>query len=313
MVFFFAVGVYGSHISSTEELIPFVALFILLVFSPFLMSLILSKNYPNLRIVSPFWLALVSFAEILIAAVNFIAIEGLIGLIVFGGLYLLAGYGEDRITTRVLGIAIEKEQIYFEHLHVVADIDDVLKQLSIPAIRNLLKLSDVMEGNSTQGQVLKTRKKRGENCACRLSLARTEGDTKTAELKTAYFEKGRYTLTTSLDFLEWARETSRNISDALGNPERDRHYGVKPIVRFTNKAQDPLIDSVVADLQGYIAKSKKFSTVERIKIVALIAFLAVTPIMFVIGAEPTGVAFVVIDVVLAMFETSDALKRRPRG
>jgi hypothetical protein len=311
---------FASNISPTGQLIslstsywaPFAVLFILVVFSPFLMSLILSKTYPNIQIVSPFWLALVSFVEILITGIGVGSLPNLGTLILVDLLYLATGYVEDGLTPKLLGIAVEKEQIYFEHLHIIAYIDDVLKQLTIPVIKNRLRLSNVIEGDATQGYILKTRKKRGENCAYKLSLARNEENKKATELKIVYFEKGRYVLTSSPDFLEWMREISDYLQDVLSRPDRDLHFAVTPIVRLTNQAQDSLIDSVMSDMEGYVAKYKRFSLSERIGLIAFVAILGSTATMFFVGRESYALVLGVIDALLAIYEVRDILNRRSR-
>jgi len=172
--------------------------------SPIAISLALSKTRPKLRIVPPFYITLVSAIWLYISWFNTFDLATAF-FTVYGGAGLAAcGYVEDKLITSILGVAAERESIYYEQLTVFADINDVKNRLSIPEIKTSLSLRDRIDGDSEHGYTFKTR--RNADFVNKITLTKSNVYPETTVMKIVYYEEGRYNLRVSLRFLEEAKK-----------------------------------------------------------------------------------------------------------
>jgi hypothetical protein len=294
----------------TPSLFPqFVTLVVMVLIGPFLVSLLLTKREPTLKIVPPFYVAIFGFAWILIFwLIPYESIRAFLA-IVFGVTLLFVGRMEDRLVTSVLGIATDRECIYFEHLRVYAQIEEVKARLSVPEIMDNLFLSDRVEGNAEQGYMFRT--ERGYDVVNKILLVRDEHfpETPITNVKIAYYYKKRYNVQFSPTFLENCRRTSGYIRDIFLNRDRDAAMPLEVIVPLTNNVRDPLIDSIIDELMGYYARSKRLSRFDKIKIGAVLGIATMTVGLFVFDQPQLGVASIVLDTFLALSELPDIVRR----
>jgi hypothetical protein len=269
----------------------------------------MSRSYPNLKIVWPFWLAMITSIEILAAGLIIASAPLVLAAIIFGGPYLIASYFEDSLVVKLHGITVEKEYLYFEHLLIIgADIIAAMNQLMNPVIADSLKISGFPEGDPEKGFLIRIKEK---GKFCKIKLIKSESDPKSSELKIVYYQKGRYTLIATPKFLEWKTEKSSVLQGVFSRLEREKHYEVKPIISLTNRSQDSYIDEAVKDIQqGYFATFKTFSMQERLKIIALVALIGATIVLFLVGATIEAIGYAVFDIVIVIYDVLDISKKR---
>ncbi len=292
---------------ASYQAVPFLGLVIIAITMPLTLSLILTASQHELRVVPPFYIASISWTLVFVLWVN--PTNGLTMITpttILGILYASIGYAEDWVTTQVLGITTERENIYYEHLTVYAEINDVKARLAIPEIRRCLCLSERIEGNVEQGYLLKT--KGGFTFRKQILVIRNKESPLLTDIKIVYYEKGRYCLRVSSNFLEEARETSAYLKDILYN--RNPKLGFAVIIPFTNTACDTLIDRVIDDMQGYYARSKQLSNVDRFKIAIALLIIPLTVTLFLIEQPLYAALSIAIEVLLAVSQLPDIIRRQ---
>jgi hypothetical protein len=279
------------------------ALFIIAaVITPFLLSLLLTTIQPELRIVPPFYITLISFAWLFVLWVNPSNVSAtLTPVITLGTFYVTLGFAEDKLATLILGIAAERERIYFEYLTVYSDIDDVKARFAVPEIRRELFLSERIEGNAEQGYLFKTR--RGLFFKNQILVTRSKEYPHSTDVKIVYYEEGKYNLKISPVFPEVTRKTSLYLKDVLYN--REPKLGFEVAVEFTNTARDSLIDRVIDEMRGYYVRSKQFSYADKFKIAMLAGVLILTVVLFLIEQPVYGALTIAIEVLLAVLALPD--------
>jgi hypothetical protein len=283
------------------------ALIIMVIISPFLLSLILTKRKPNLRLVPPFYIAWVSYVWLIIVQSYPFSTTTVTDSVLLGGIFVAICYLEDRAVTLILGITAERENIFFEHFKAFAQIEDVRNKLSVPEIRSELTLSPRTEGNSELGYRLHTR--REFTSVNRILLTRDkEYPDELTDVKVVYYAMGRYSLTMSPYFLEHWKKTSGYLKDIF--TERDPIIGIEKITDFQNNVRDPLVDSVVDDLMGYYVKSQRVSMLDKIKVGATIGIFVIAVYLFVIGQPVYGGLSAILDAIFALSELPDILRRQ---
>jgi hypothetical protein len=284
------------------------ALFLIFaVITPFLLSLILTAIQPEPKIVPPFYITLISFAWLFVLWVNPHNVSAtLTPTITLGLFYVALGFAEDKLTTSILGIATERESIFFEHLTVVAEIEDVKARLIIPEIRRRLYLSERVEGNAEQGYLFKSIG--GFIFKNQILLTKNKDSPQSTDLKVVYYEQRKYNLTVSRDFFEQASKNLVYLYEILYN--RTPSFGFYIVTDFTNKATDPLIDKVIDDLRGYYVKSKQFSNADKFKVVMFVGILILTAALFLIEQPLYGELTIAIEVLLLVFELPDVIRRQ---
>jgi hypothetical protein len=150
-------GSYDLEYASLSTNLTLLALIIITVVSPFMFSLVLSKLRPTLRIVSPFYITMVTFGFVT-AIWGLTSVGNFFLSILIGGMLVAVGYIEDIPSTAILGKGTDRANIYFEQLSVYADLEEVKKRLSIPEIRKGLILCEKAEGTDEQGYTFLTLK-----------------------------------------------------------------------------------------------------------------------------------------------------------
>jgi hypothetical protein len=278
---------------------------IILVLSPLLASLALSKKQP-LRIVPPFYVAVVTFGFI-IAIWGITSSSNFILSVLVGGMFAVVGLIEDVAATTILGIASDRANIYFEQLTVYADIDDVKARLTVPEIKDGLFLSDKIDGDSEKGYTFKTTH---ENYlfSHKITLTKSKEEAATTILKIVYFDVGKYNLTSSPAFIEEATKISLYLKEILGNRKPNIMFARD--VGFTNEAQDSLIDCIIDDNRGYYVKSKRFTKLDRFRIGAIFLIAVIAIILFAVEQTTYGALIAVLDALITVSQIPNLLKKQ---
>lgn len=274
---------------------------------PFILSLILTAIQSELRIVPPFYITLISAAWMLVLWVNTSNVSTqLAPTLTLGMFYVTLGYGEDYATTYILGKAVERESIYYEHLRVYADIEDVKARFMVPEIAQSTHLSERVEGNAEQGYLFKT--KSGPIFKNDIWINRDKDFPEVTSIKIVYYEVGRYNLRVSPRFIEEAHKMSRYLEDVFIYHEPK--MGVEIIVPFTNKAFDRSIDRILDEMRGYYTRSKQFSTTDKFKIALLVGILILTGILFAIEQPTYAILSIAIEVLIAVLGLPDIIRKQ---
>jgi hypothetical protein len=291
----------------THNAVPMIiGLSALVILSPLLLSLVLTKRQPELKIVSPLWITMVTFIWILIVEI-FPPLTGTSVLAVYFGAFLLfVGWAEDSFAISMLGIATTRESIFFEHLKVYKEIDQVKTRLSTPEIRAALDLSEIVEGDAGQGYTLRTIGKYFD--AYRILLTKDKKHPNWTDVKIVYFRKGKYNLEVSPSIIEIAKLSSAGVKDVFEN--RKPRMKIKVIVPFKNNVIDPLVDSVIDEMRGYIYRFRRIPMESRIKAIGFVVILVITIGLFVAGQFAYGGITGAIDVLYLFTELSDMLRER---
>lgn len=294
-------------ISDLYRIIITVSYILFAILLPFILSLILTGIQPELRIVPPFYITAISWAWMFVLWINPNNASTMITpTILIGMFYVALGIAEDKLTTAILGIAIERRNIYFEHLRVYATIDEVKDRLTIPEIRRSLYLSDRVEGNAEKGYTFKT--KGGYVFINRILIIKDKDFPELTSLKIAFYEKRSYSLKVSPSFIEESHKTLWYLKDVFIGHEPE--IGLEVILPFTNSTSDILIDNVVDDLRGYYVKSKQFSIRDRLTIASLVGILALTIVLFLIEQPIYAGLSIAIEVLLAVLQLPDLIRKQ---
>jgi len=299
-------NLYAGTLFSPEVLPQFVILLVAVFLSPFLISLILTKREPELKIVPPLYITLLSFVWITIFWLSTFGTAEIFLISLLEGTLVGCGLVEDRLVTTILGMTAERESIYFEHFRAYAEIGDVKARLAIPEIKDHLLLSDRVDGDSEKGYVFRT--KRGYAFIIKISLTRDRQFAELTDVRIVYYEKARYNLRVSANFLEYAKDTSLYLKDIF--PHRERPIGVEVITSLTNTVHDSLIDSIIDEMYGYYTQYKRLSGWDILKIGALLGILVFTIVLFVYGLTLYGGLTALIDGLFALSELPDILRRQ---
>lgn len=294
-----------TQLFTSSSLPQFIVLLIMLFLSPFLTSLALTKRTPELKIVPPFYVSLIGCAWLFAVWVFPFRYDSIL-ISLFGVFLIFLGYVEDNFVTSTLGLATERENIYLEHLKVFADIEQVKMRLTISAIEENLALSERVEGDSEQGYIFHTQS--GFDFVNKISLVRDAKSSCQTDLRIVFYEKGRYNLRFSESFLEHSRKTRAYIKDILSNRAPPMKF--ETVTAFTNNICDPLVDSVVDELQGYYMRYKRVPKVDAIRILAFLGILGLTVILFVLEQPAYGSLTAAIDFLIAVSELPDVWRRR---
>lgn len=300
--------VEGTINFSAAPLSNIVALWILaviLILSPLLASLALSKMQP-LRIVPPFYVAVVTFGFIIVIW-GITSSSNFIESVLLGGMYTFVGLIEDVAATKILGIASDRANIYFEQLTVYADIDDVKARLTVPEIKDGLFLSDKIEGNSEKGYTFKIT---NENYiySHRITLTKSKEEPETTILKIVYFYVGKYNLTSSPAFIEESTKISLYLKEILRNRKPNIMFARD--VGFTNESQDSLIDKIIDDNRGYYVKSKRFTKLDKFRIGAIILIAVIAIVLFAVEQTTYGALIAALDALITVSQIPDLLKKQ---
>lgn len=295
-----------SSLPSLYQSLILIGFLIVAILLPLILSLLLTTFKPEPRIVPPFWITVVSFAWLFVLLINSSNVSTLLlPTIIVGLFYVTIGRLEDVAAIAILGIAAERESIYYEYLIVYSDIDDVKAKLTIPEIRNALLLAERVEGNAEQGYLFKTKK--GFTFKSRILITRNNEYPKLTDLKIVYFEKGSYSLEVSPNFLENAKKNSVYLKDILCN--REPKLGFEVVVELTNTARDSLIDKIIDEMHGYYLKSKQLSNVDKFVIFTFVGVLILTIALFMIEQPLYAGLSIAIDVLLAVSELPDIIRK----
>ncbi len=283
----------------------FLILAALVFLSPLLSSLLLTKTEPKLKIVPPYWISLVVMGWVLIHWYYPLTPISSISLI-FGGLLVLVARAEDIVVTSIIGKAAEREVIFFEHLLVYANIESVKNRLCVPEIRTELALSSRIEGNVEEGYTLRT--ERGFDFCNRFLLTKDKQYLEEAtNLRIAHYQIGRYNLRTTPVFIEHMDKTSGYVERIL--LYREPRLAFERITPLTNNVQDVLVDTIMDELMGAYAKSKRYSALDKVKIGATISIAVVSVILILIGQSVYGGFSAILDILYALSELPDVVRR----
>jgi hypothetical protein len=272
---------------------------------PFVLSLLLTQTRPKLRIVSPFWIGLVSWLWFFTpwASSNSSMIAS---AVFFGVFYVATCLCEDLLTISIMGIATERENIYYEYLTVYAGIDEVRARLMTPEIREGANLSERMEGNAEQGYLFKTQ--RGYHLNTPISITRNKEDPNITDVKIAYYWENRYNLSVFPLFIEMARKSSAYIKDVFRYREPMLPFAIN--IPFTNNVRDPLIDRIIDEMCGYYVRSKQLSYGDRFIIASFIGIFVLIIVLFLIREPLWALLSLVTDVLIAAIGLPEVFRRR---
>jgi len=302
----------GQVIDITPLLDPivllwFVILLVLVFSSPLLLSLFLSQREPKLRTVSPFHITVISFIWIIIT--QFSLTPNGIYVLLFAVILTAAGRLEDSVATSILGLTAERDSIYFEHLLVYAEIEEVRKRLLIPEIRKQLHLLEFVEGSTKEGYILRTHT--DFEFVNNIQLTKDDNAPQITHFKIVYYEKGKYDLRKSSNLFEAARKTSSYIRDVLLNRERESVLPVEVITELKNNVRDSLVDLVIDEMQGYYTRYRRLPRIDRLKIAVIVMIISITLVLIAAGpsyylyAALTGI----LDVLLFLLGLPDIMRR----
>jgi hypothetical protein len=300
-------GVYQTNVLFTPRLFPtFTLLLFMYLISPLVLSICLTKREPYLKLVPPFYIAIVSIVWILIAWLSS-NISLLFIVIFFGFLVGYVGFFEDVAATSLLGIATARDLIYFEHLRVYAEIEHVKARISNLAVMKTLNLSERIEGDAEQGYRFVSQ--RIYTIKNLIVLSKDKDYPDLTNVKVVYIERARYNLRLSPVFLEKTNETSEYIHSLFLKREPVLHYEV--MTGLTNTALDPLIDSVEDELHGYYARYKRLPARDSLKILGLL-MLGVMTLVLWLSNQPDiyWQLSLLFDIVVYLSQISDLLRRR---
>lgn len=294
---------------SSAPLLNIIALWILgfiLLSSPLLASLALSKKYP-LRIVPPFYVAIVT-SGFIIAIWGVTVPSNLVLTVIVGFMFALVGLGEDAATIKILGIATDRENIYFEQLTVYADIENVKARLTVPEIKDGLFLSDKIDGDSEKGYTLKSIISENYVYSHKITLTKSREETETTILKIVYFYVEKYNLTNTPAFMEESTKISLYLKEILRNRKPNIMFARD--VEFTNESQDSLIDKIIDENRGYYVKSKRLTKLDWIKIGSIIFIAIFSFILFAVEQTTYGALIAALDALITVTQIPDLLKKR---
>lgn len=301
-------GSYYLHDLFTPSVLPQFAIYVIMVLlSPFLISLILTKRSPNLKIVPPVYVAIIGWAYLLVFQTFPLEPNRDFLVVMFGLIMVAMGAIEDKFVTSILGVATERENIYFEHMTVFAEIDDVKARICVPEIRDALDLSHRIEGDADRGYTFRTN--RGHTFIKTIQLTKNkEYPDEETDFKVVYYEKARYNLRVSPAFLEYSRMTSAILKDILF--KRAPSLGFAMIMDLKNDVRDPLVNSVVDEMYGYYVKSKRLSFADQAKIAAVVGVFVMSIALFVFEQPLYGGVAAVLDALIALSELPDIVRKQ---
>jgi hypothetical protein len=302
---YWATTVNKAPVNLTLAYIVLAVFIVALVVLPIVLSLILTSIQPSHLIVPPFYITIVSIVWFCIMSVTPTnAGEALPAIITLGMFYVTLGFGEDWITTKIIGITTEREYVYFEHLRVYSNINSVKERLLTPEIRRALHIAHVPEeeNNDLVFKSIATQLKRD------ITISTDSEYPEYTIMKITYYEVGRYSLRVSPFFIEENRKMSSYIKDVFSN--RSPAIGIEVIVPFTNKIDDPAIDRVIDRCKGYYNVSKQLSTEDRVKVGLFIAIFILTGILFLVEQPSFAFLSIAIEVLIAVLGFPDIIRKR---
>jgi hypothetical protein len=298
---------YYYDLFAPSVLPQFIIFVAMVLFGPFFMSLILTKRSPNLRIVPPYYVAAMGAVYLLASQIAPLEPNRDFLTVMFGLIMVAMGSIEDKFVTSILGLATDRENIYFEQLTVFAHINDVKTRLCIPEIRDELNLSYKIEGDARRGYTFCT--KGGNVFINKIQLTRNKDYPHEAtDFKVAYYEKAKYNLRASPAFLEHSKKTVAYLNDILYNRVPSLAFAV--ISEFQNNVRDPFVDSVVDEMYGYYAKSKRLSFPDVLKIVAMLGIFVMTIALFVYEQPLYGGISAALDALIVLSELPDLVRKQ---
>jgi hypothetical protein len=303
---YWVTNVNKSPLSQTSAELALSGLLIVVIILPIILSLILTSIQPSHLIVPPFFITIVSAVWAGILLVNAANIGSMLATVVTLGLFYSAlGYMEDSLTTKILGKTAERESVYFEHFRVYSDVDSVKTRLLIPEIRRGLHISERTGDDGEGGLIFKSI---ATTFKSDLTVTKDKDYPELTSLKVVYYEIGNYSLKVSPFFIEQMHKMSGYIKDVFNN-----HLpimGVEVISSFTNKVNDPTVDKVINNFQGFYHMSKQLSITDRFKIALFVGILVLTGILFLIEQPGYAVLSIAIEVLIAVLGLPDLIRKR---
>ena len=284
-----------------------VSLVALAVIMPIILSLIFSAIQPELRIVSPFFITLMSSVWFFVLWVNTSNVADTLLLAIFIGIFYSAiGYAEDWATTKILGKATDRESIYFEQFLVYADIKDVKNRLLKPEIRDGLNLQGAYDGTEEEGYIFKT--KSAFSFRNDIMINRDKQYPELTNIRVTYYEVAKYNLRVSKEFIEETHKMSWYTKDVFFN--HTPTIAVEVLSPFANNRIDSAVDRVIDNMQGLYVASKQFSLRDKAKIALLVIVAVLTVAIFLLGEPTYGAMAIAIEVLIAIIGLPDIIRKR---
>jgi hypothetical protein len=237
---------------------------ILLILVPLTLSVIFSKWSPELQLVSPQNMQLISLAWVLYYLyTQRILVFGTIFLL--GAYTILGGWVQDNIASDIVGQVASKDDIVTTSLIAETNLSNLQSILMTKKFRETLGLRKKIE-ETKRGIILRST----SDYRYQTIIVLEEGETeKKTFLDIAVFEKGKYALKMTEELKEFAKfERFRYLIGIL------RRMSIKcsKLSKQTKKERsEKLCDLVVDDLKGKVARIQEIPAISWIKLLGVFA------------------------------------------
>jgi len=282
-----------------QMVVPFAILFSL----PIIISLIFSKLNPEVQIVSPLNMQIVSLALFMIFPSRYISSPlDLIAPVAYYTLFV--GWVQDGIALTLLGRSADKNDILTASFIADADVRHLRSILLTRKFRLILGLQKKIEETDECGVILRSH---GKNKYQIIISLMNEAQKDKTFVDIAIFEKGRYALKRTEELKEYAIEKTDYLKSILKRPENSIQIEEAPASHAVN-----LQAFVMNEMQGKVVGIQKMTWLGWLKIVAIILSTASSIVlwnMHLLSLEST-VIILVTTILYAIFEAPIGRRER---
>ncbi len=295
-------GVYMLSLRSNSQSYLFLFLASLALTSPLIASLVLTKRTPELKIVPPFYIEVLTIAWFIAFGLERWSPDPSFAILWIMTL-VAAGFAEDRVVTRILGHSVDRNDIQMFKFLASKDIDSVKQVLSPPEIRATLGLG---QRNAEIPHGFKLRSPRVATKQTVMKLEQFPNEEGTV-ISMAVYQVGRYQVRMTPELIHYSLMLRAYLADTF------KRFGVElKDVEIANKYTEPLLSETFADIQGFYGQSKQMSVGDWMKIGFLIAIVIATIASFGLGAIPQASILAIVDALFAASELPELLRRGRR-
>lgn len=290
--------------ATSLEIIPSMIIPSAILFSlPIILSLVFSKLNPEVQIVSPLNIQIISMALFIIISFQYVSNPlDLVGMVAYWTIFI--GWVQDGIALTLLGRTADKNDILTASFIAYTDVEHLKSILLTKKFRSILGLRKKAEETDECGVILRSHSKTKYQLIVSLTNE-TQKDKTFVDI--AIFEKGRYALKRTEELEEYTIEKADYLKNILKRPGNSIKIG-----DVSSSHAENLQAFVIDEMQGKLIGIQKITWLGWLKIIVVIlsvTFSLVLCNMHLLSFENMLIILVTI-ILYAIFEAP--IRRRER-
>lgn len=208
--------------ATSLEIIPSMIIPSAILFSlPIILSLVFSKLNPEVQIVSPLNIQIISMALFIIISFQYVSNPlDLVGMVAWSTIFI--GWVQDGIALTLLGRTADKNDILAASFIAYTDVEHLQSILLTKKFRSILGLRKKAEQTDECGVILRSHSKTKYQLIVSLTNE-TQKDKTFVDI--AIFEKGRYALKRTEELEEYTIEKADYLKNILKRPKNSIKIG----------------------------------------------------------------------------------------